>query len=239
MLDGRARGELGDRVRVAEHVRRLQVDEVRDREQRGVELLAAQRDRERGLGVDHRVPRHDRVEAGEKLGRLGVDEVAERGVELAAAPLPHERPHGLDAADAVRDLDELAELREPRCERDRLAAELPGQPLPSHISYAAPSASSTSSDSSSCSPSARAIAAWWSIMLSTSRWPESTKLSPIRKRWSGGLPAPIRRSPETMHPLAAQVVSPYLSAFSAMSSPNHFACSCASVWQPTLTSSAV
>ena len=31
----------------------------------------------------------------------------------------------------------------------------------------------------------------------------------------------------------------YLAAFSAMSSPNHFACSWASVWQPTLMSSAV
>ena len=66
----------------------------------------------------------------EQLGRLGVDEVAERRVELAAAPLPHERPHAVDPADAVRDLDELAELREPRCERDRLAAELPGPALP-------------------------------------------------------------------------------------------------------------
>ena len=31
----------------------------------------------------------------------------------------------------------------------------------------------------------------------------------------------------------------YLVAFSAMSSPNHFACSWASEWQPTLISSAV
>ena len=29
----------------------------------------------------------------------------------------------------------------------------------------------------------------------------------------------------------------YFPALSAMSSPNHFACSCASVWQPTFTSS--
>jgi hypothetical protein len=31
----------------------------------------------------------------------------------------------------------------------------------------------------------------------------------------------------------------YFVAFSAMSSPNQRACSCASVWQPTLTSNAV
>ena len=130
VLDGRARRELGDGVRVTEHVRRLQVDEVRDREQRGVEAPALERDGEYRLGLDHGVPRHDRVEPVEQRGRLGVDEVAEGRVELAAAPFPHERPRALDAADAVRDLDELAELREPRCERDRLAAELPGPALP-------------------------------------------------------------------------------------------------------------
>ena len=84
--------------------------------------LALERDGERRLGVDHGVPRDDRVEAVEQRGRLGVDEVAEGRVELAAATFPDERPRALDAADAVRDLDELGELREPRRERDRLAA---------------------------------------------------------------------------------------------------------------------
>jgi hypothetical protein len=130
VLDRRACGELGDRVRVAEHVRRLQVDEVRDREQGGVEAPALERDGERGLGVDHGVPRDDRVEPVEQGGRLRVDEVADGRIELAAAPFPKERPRALDAADAVRDLDELAELREPRREGDRLAGKFPGPALP-------------------------------------------------------------------------------------------------------------
>ena len=55
---------------------------------------------------------------------------------------------------------------------------------------------------------------------------------------SGGLPAPIRRRPATAARRLWRSWS-YLSAFSAMSSPIHLACSWASVWQPTFTSSAV
>ena len=162
VLDGRARGELGDRVRVAEHVRRLQVDEVRDREQRGVEA-ARPRSVTASAGSASITASHVTTASRPERSsaRLGVDDVAERGIELAAAPLPHERPRGLDAADAVRDLDELAELREPRRERDRLARRArrasPCRPTSRRRRRArrAPRAGS-----SSCSPSARAIAAW-------------------------------------------------------------------------------
>jgi hypothetical protein len=88
-----ARGELGDRLRVAEQVRRLQVDEVRDGEQRSVQPVAVQREGESRLGLDDRVPGDDRVEVREELLRLGVDEVAQRRIELPAAPLAHERAH--------------------------------------------------------------------------------------------------------------------------------------------------
>ena len=44
-------------ARVTERVRRLQVDEVRDREQRRVEALAGEHDRERGLGLRSPHPR--------------------------------------------------------------------------------------------------------------------------------------------------------------------------------------
>src|SRR6476661_8141816 len=86
-------------------------------------------DGERRLGLDHRIPRHDRVEAGEELGRLGVHEIAERRVELTAAALPHERPYSVDPAHTVGNFDELTQLREPRREGDRLAPEFAGPTL--------------------------------------------------------------------------------------------------------------
>ena len=57
----------------------------------------------------------------------------------------------------------------------------------------------------------------------------------MRKRCSGGLPgARASASRRDRAAQAAQLVV-VLDDFSAMSSPNHFACSCASEWQPTLT----
>ena len=53
---GRGR-ELGDGEGVPDGVRRLQVDEATDREQRLVALLFGERDGQRRLGVDDRVPR--------------------------------------------------------------------------------------------------------------------------------------------------------------------------------------
>ncbi len=162
----------------------------------------------------------------------------ERGVELAAAALPGERPRLGHAADAMCDLDELRELGDPRGKGNLLGAEVPGHPLPSHCSYAAPTASRTASGSRSSSASDRAISAWWSSIPSTSRWPETANSIPIRNRCSNGWPAPMVRRPvaAARTPRSGWV---YLVDFNAMSSPNHLACSCASVWQPTLMSSAV
>ena len=167
-----------DRPRVAERVRRLQIDEVRDRQQRRVEPLAREHDGERRLGVDHRVPGLDRVEAREDHLGLGAHQLGQRGIELLAgarrarAPSPPRRrrrgarprrtPPAARAATAIGTSSPSSS---------------PGQPRPSHGSYAAPSASSTGSGSPSCSPSVRAIAAWWAIMSSTSRWPESANSS--------------------------------------------------------------
>ena len=200
-------GELGDGARVAERVRRLQVDEVRDRQQRRVELLVGERDRERRLGVDHGVPGADRVEVGEQLGRLGVDEVAERRdrtgrrarsrASARAASTPPMR-----CATSTNS----AELREPRGDRDRLARQLAGPALAVPLLVGRAERLEHLGGSSSCSPSERASAACWSIMPSTSRWPESANSSPTRKRCSGGLPGaepPHARRPSCA---AAQLV---------------------------------
>ena len=58
-LRARCGSEVGDGSGVSEAVRRLQVDEVRDRQERGVELLLRETHRERRLGIDHGVPRPD------------------------------------------------------------------------------------------------------------------------------------------------------------------------------------
>ena len=109
--------------------------------------LARQHDRERRFGVDHRVPRRDvrrgpasiasarrRMQRGQRRGRTAGPRAARASSRAA-----------VDAAGPVGDLDELGELRDPRgaigIASPRSA---PGQPLPSHCSYAAPSASSTS-----------------------------------------------------------------------------------------------
>ena len=100
----------------------------------------------------------------------------------------------------------------------------PGHPRPSHVSYAAPSASSTCSGSPSCSPSILVIAACWLIMSATSRWPESANSSATRNRCDPAWPDPSRRIPADAARTLWNSWS-YFPAFSAMSSPNHFACS--------------
>ena len=76
----------------------------------------------------------DRVQPGQDHLGVRLEQVADRGVELLAAPLAGELRAASDAADAVRHLDVLGELREPRGHRDVLPASSPGQPRPSQRS---------------------------------------------------------------------------------------------------------
>ena len=122
--------QIGRRARMAERVRRLQVDEARDREERGVEPLSGGPHRERRLGLDHRIPSPDRVEARQDHVRLRAHQRCQRGIELPAATLADERPHRLDAPDPVRDLDELRQVRQPRRGRHLLAPQLARPPPP-------------------------------------------------------------------------------------------------------------
>ena len=90
----------------------------------------------------------------------------------------------------------------------------PGQPRPSQRSYEAPRLSRTPSGSPSCSASAardarRAAATTPSI----SRWPETANSSPTRRRCSGGLPAPRRRTIDTTDGERCAASWPYFVAF--------------------------
>src|SRR5437763_13228228 len=111
---------------MAECERRLQVDEVRDREQRGVDPVVGEGAREGGLGGDYRVPGAGGVQPCEDRLGVAVHERSEGGVELRPCTTCRKRRRGVDAADPVRDLDELRQLRQPRRNRDRLAREATG-----------------------------------------------------------------------------------------------------------------
>ena len=149
-------------------------------------------DGERRLGGDHRVPGRRRASSPARIASASAHrQVGQRGVELPAAPLARELRRRLDAADAVRDLDELRQLRRsaPRSGRPR--------PRARPASRARPTARTPRRAPRAPRPAARAARrasarsrAWWAIMSSTSRWPESANSSPSRKRCSGGWPAP-------------------------------------------------
>ena len=240
-LRARLRGEVGDRAGVAERVRRLEVDEVGDRQQRRVEALAREHHRERRLGLDHRVP-GPRPSRGRRGSSSASAHRACRPAPGRTARPPRLRASSCaagDAADAVRDLDELGQLRDPRRDRDLLALELarPAAPVPLLVRRrrarrgprrAARAARPARAPSRRGCPSCR-----------PSRGDRRRRTR--ARRGSGaaaGCPDPSSRM------LAAAVRTlrsswSYLPAFTAMSSPNHFACSCASAWQPTLTSRAV
>ena len=198
--------------------------------------------RERRLGVDHRVPRADVVEPGEDHVGLGLA----RSVDSARVELARRAVAREPLAPRRRRRRGARPRRTRRAARSAPAsgiaspASSPGQPRPSHRSYAAPSAVEHRRRAARAARRAcRAIAAWCAIMPSTSRWPESANSRPSRKRCSGGCPAPRQPHARVAAMRRLRGSWSYLIDFSAMSSPNHFACSCASVWQPTLTSSAV
>ena len=122
--------EVRDRSRVAQCVRRLEVDEVRDRAQGPIEVVSHERHTQRRLGVDHGAPGVRGVEPDENPFRVGAQGGRQRRVELQAGTLLGQLERRVVAAQPVRDLDELRELRQARCERDRIAGQTFWPPLP-------------------------------------------------------------------------------------------------------------
>ena len=131
-LGAGGRRQVSDRSGMPKRVRRLEVDEVRDRRERVVKTITGQHHRQSGLGVDHRVPGRDRVEARQDRLRLARHQLGERRVELLAATPLRELPCRLHAADPERDLRELGQLGDTRRQRDLLALQLawPAVPVP-------------------------------------------------------------------------------------------------------------
>ena len=115
------------RARVTERVGRLEVDEVRDRLERGVELARRQHDGQRGLGVDHRAPSCAPSRGRRRSSRRSRADESRRARDRTAcrcAAAPGRRA-AVDAAEPVRHLDELGQLR-----RSAPPAGLPRPPSP-------------------------------------------------------------------------------------------------------------
>ena len=235
-------GELGDRARVAEVYGDFRSTKSAIASSAASKRSPARTTASAGSAVDHRVPGADRVEAARgSRPRSARSSVGERRVELLARALA--RASALrrrDAADAVRHLDELGELGDPRRDRDLLARELarPALAVPPLV-RAAERRRAPRRAARAARPSVRAIAACvvdHAVDLAVAR---DRELEPdaeaVQRR--------AARAQRAASPVAAarrlRGSWSYLIDFSAMSSPNHFACSWASVWQPTLTSSAV
>ena len=88
---------------MTEKVRRLQIDVIRDRLERGVEALAGEHHDQSGLRLDHRIPAVDRVEIAEYGPGIGAERGSQVGIELSTRPLPCERGCFIDSTQAVCD----------------------------------------------------------------------------------------------------------------------------------------
>ena len=130
-------GQGGDRDRMAERERRLQVHEVRDGRQRAVKLplrqfygqrRARKRSRSCHAGTASRPPKY--------LLRLGAQQRGQGRIELPARSPAGERRRTFHAAYLVSYLHELRELRDPGCYRNRFGPQVAWPAPPSHCSYA-------------------------------------------------------------------------------------------------------
>ena len=129
---------------MAKRVGRLEVDEVGDRQQGRVELVAGQPDAQRRLGRDHRVPGLGRVEPVEdhpgivhRTPRPGRGRTVTRTACPSDARWPPPSPPTRWATSMYS-----RDLRRAATRWGWLSPfNLPGQPSPSHCSYEAPTAS--------------------------------------------------------------------------------------------------
>ena len=222
----RLRGELGDRARMAEDVRRLQIDEIRDRRQRS-RRTALPKSTTASAGSASITSRH--VPAASSPPRISSACVHKSAASLGSnccRCASVERLRRLDPFDPVRDFDELGELREPATgSGPRLASARQASPV--HPIARTQSRGQRHSVGQpellgECLRELRVVA----IMPSTSRRPEIVNSSPTRNGAAGV--AGAERAHHGRHWRRLPGWRSYLPDFSAMSSPNHFACSWAS-----------
>ena len=225
---GRAR-EIGHAARVADRPGRLQVGEVGDRLQRGLELVVGEHDLERRLRVDHRRPARHRVDVARTASGASAQNTStsagsncvplrSRATATAASTPPLRWKTSTTSArvtSARRDQDLLAlglrrhALAVPALERlVEAVAHLRGR------GRARPPARSSRSQ-------------WFSIASLAARRPSPTNLTPRRARSTSPRPAPTRLRTSALPGRPARSTR-RVSALSARSSPNHFACSYAS-----------
>ena len=123
-------GELRHRAGVSQCVGRLEVDEVRDGTQGGVDVVPVESPEQRRFPGDDRVPGRDRVDLAEQPIGVVHQGAHQCRIELAAGALAGQGNGRIDAADAMRHLDVLGELADARGERDLLAGQVAGPAFP-------------------------------------------------------------------------------------------------------------
>jgi len=99
--------DRGDRPRVTQCVRRLQVDEVRDTDESRVQALAGERDAQGRLGADDGFPGRHRLQPVENAGCVLAKHSASVWVELATTALTRKCGRCIDPTDTMRDFDVL------------------------------------------------------------------------------------------------------------------------------------
>lgn len=130
---GRRSGELGDGPRVPQCVGGFEVDEVGNRQQRGVDGNTGEGSGEHRFRIDDRSPGRYRVEFGEQLGTVRAHQSGKVRVELGTRTAPRQFGSCRRATKPVGDLDELGELAQPSRDRDLLG------PQPTRPALAVPS----------------------------------------------------------------------------------------------------
>ena len=117
---GSVGGQGGASTAVPAHVRRLEVDEVSDDGQRGVEVVAVQHAMGFGLEREHGVPRLGLAQAIEPFASVGDEQVGERGVVRAVAAIASGVEGVLRREETPDRLHVVAEMDDAHREGDRL-----------------------------------------------------------------------------------------------------------------------
>lgn len=114
----RLAGQVGYPARMAREIRALQVDQIGHRLQDIVQAGAGDATRERGLGVQDRVPVGGLIEAVQQVGCVLAEQVHHRRVELPPAMPARDRHGGRRVLSPAEDLDRAGQLHQPGGQAD-------------------------------------------------------------------------------------------------------------------------
>ncbi len=112
-MSGRPLGETSNPARVAECVRRLQVDVVSERGEDAIQLMASERGHQRGFCCDHRVPARFIFETLEDRRRILAEQCHEDWIESRSRAFLGGFDGHLHSARSVEGLEVIGQLHRP------------------------------------------------------------------------------------------------------------------------------